>query len=527
MSREREPRRRRNDALRNSLPGLVLAVASVMPAVLSPTRPAAPPSAAPPSPAASAPAPRAPGTAATAPTVARPRIFFGSLHSHTSYSDGSGTPADAFASARDQGGMDFLAVTEHNHSAAEFGITSGDPRRDGILIATQPNLYNGTDPASLLSAARSFTADDNFVALAGQEFSTISSGNHLNVFDVGEVIDVANGDYAALYDGWLPQHPDSLGEPALAQFNHPDYRADIEHQSTAENQRFNDYGLDEYNRDFGELVRHAERNVSLIEMVSGPALTDGTNLPITSRNRHEKDYWFYLNQGFRLAPAANQDNHFLNWGTITRARTAVLADRLTKADLLRAMKARHVYASEDENLQVRFVVNGQQMGSVIHTPQPRDITIEIELSDPDEPTAQYKVELFRDEIGGEMIEESAEESLLEGDGRVSFAGQRFESGRVFYFVKVSQVGADGREEFAWTAPVWIELGESPSQPPPEATPTPGATPAAPRFVHSRNSEIYHFPNCADAARIKPENRVESDAPPEDKTLHRNCPRVQQ
>ncbi len=351
--------------------------------------------------------------------------------------------------------MDFLAVTEHNHKDAD----GKDDARDGILIALQPDLYNGTDAASLISAARTFSVDDRFVAIAAQEFSTISSGNHTNVFDVDEVIDVENGDYASLYDTWLPQHPDSLGEPPLVQFNHPDFRADIKNASTKPKERENDYGYDDYNKSFPELLKHAEKNVALIEMVSGPALTDGTNLPIPTRIRHEKDYWFYLNEGFRLAPTANQDNHFINWGTVTRARTAVLADRLTKANILRALKARRVYATEDQNLQVRFLVGGEQMGSIIRTPQPKTLTINVTITDPDEPNARYKVELYRDEVGGEMIESPIDESEIEGDGTANFPDQNFESGVLFFFVKVLQESSDGREEIAWTAPVWVELGQ--------------------------------------------------------------------
>ena len=501
---------RRNDTLRNALPGLAIIAAAVLPALLSPSPPSTPPAV-------------APAAHAVATTTGQPKIFFGGLHAHTKYSDGSGFPADAFARARDLGKMDFLAVTEHNHSAAEQGIGNDDPRKDGILIATQPALYNGTDPASLMSAARSFTVDDAFVAIGGQEFSTISSGNHANVFDVGDVITVANGDYKSLYDTWLPQHPDSLGEAPLVQFNHPNFRQDL-NPNTEANKRENDYGFDDFNKDFAELLRHAEKNVSLIEIVSGPALSDGTNLS-TSDNRHEKDYWFYLNQGFRLAPTANQDNHFFNWGTVTRARTAVLADRLTKADILRALKARRAYATEDQNLQVRFLVNVQQMGSIIRTPQPQDLTIEVGIADPDEPNARYKVELYRDEVGGDMIEDPADDSELEGDGTVTFTGQRFESATVFFFIKVLQKNADGQTECAWTAPVWVELGQ-PLPPAPVPSPTPGASPTpAAGFVHSRNSAIYHFANCADVANIKPQNRIESAEPPEDKTLHINCPRV--
>jgi hypothetical protein len=499
-----------------TLPGLVLVAASVLPSALSPTPPQ-------PSVDTTDTVISVPATTTTTST-SRGKIFFGSLHSHSSYSDGMGTPADAFKRARDDGQMDFLALTEHNHKDAD----GSGPRKDGILIALQPALYNGTDAASLLSAARSFTVDDSFVAIPGQEFSTISAGNHANVFDVADIIDVENGNYRGLYDEWLPQHPDSLGQSPLVQYNHPDFKAD-QNPNTKPNQRENDYGFDDYEKDFGELRSHAEKFVSLIEIVSGPALTDGTNLPIKSHNRHEKDYWFYLNEGFRVAPTANQDNHFRNWGTITAARTAVLADRLTKADILQAMKARRVYATEDQNLQILFTVNGQPLGGIIRTQNPQDLTIQVQINDPDEPNALYKVELYRDDVGGDMIDDSIDESELEGDGVVNFEGQRFESGSSFFFVKVSQDGANGREEFAWTAPVWVEIGP-PLEPTPPPTPTPGASPtplATQNFVHSRNSNIYHFANCADVARIKPQNRLESATPPEDKTLHDRCPRPPQ
>lgn len=49
---------------------------------------------------------------------AQHRVYFGNLHSHTSYSDGSGTPENAYRHARDVAGLDFLAITEHNHEWA-------------------------------------------------------------------------------------------------------------------------------------------------------------------------------------------------------------------------------------------------------------------------------------------------------------------------------------------------------------------------------------------------------------------------
>ena len=54
----------------------------------------------------------------------QPQVFFGNLHSHTSYSDGSGTPEEAYAHARDVAHLDFLAITEHNTQPPRAGLAT-------------------------------------------------------------------------------------------------------------------------------------------------------------------------------------------------------------------------------------------------------------------------------------------------------------------------------------------------------------------------------------------------------------------
>jgi hypothetical protein len=80
------------------------------------------------------------------------QVFFGNLHSHTSFSDGSGLPQAAYAHARDVG-LDFLAVTEHNHAAAEDSPKNNDPRKDGILIGKDHTLYVGPRQDAVIPAA--------------------------------------------------------------------------------------------------------------------------------------------------------------------------------------------------------------------------------------------------------------------------------------------------------------------------------------------------------------------------------------
>lgn len=149
----------------------------------------------------------------TAPAPAQTeRVFFGNLHSHTSYSDGLGTPEEAYRHARDDDDaeLDFMALTEHNHAEA-LG-------NDGIGISNNAALYKGSDSNSLISTARRMTQDDRFVALYGQEFSTISSGNHVNVFDIGEVITVQKGRFDLLLD-FLANNRDTTGQPAIIMLN--------------------------------------------------------------------------------------------------------------------------------------------------------------------------------------------------------------------------------------------------------------------------------------------------------------------
>ena len=106
--------------------------------------------------------------------TAEPKDFtirMGSLHGHSYYSDGMGTPADIFAKAKADG-MDFYAITDHNHLAARAGVGSGDPRAGDQakvpIIASMPSEY-----ASTLSDAAAATEPGKFVAIVGVEMGTI------------------------------------------------------------------------------------------------------------------------------------------------------------------------------------------------------------------------------------------------------------------------------------------------------------------------------------------------------------------
>jgi hypothetical protein len=87
-----------------------------------------------------------------------------------------------------------------------------------------------------------------------------------------------------------------------------------------------------------------------------------------------------LNKGFCVALTANQDNHFFTWGTIT---SATISQAGLRTATFSALKARRVYVTEDNNFQVRFRINNQQLGSISTASALQDLTLEVETMDPD------------------------------------------------------------------------------------------------------------------------------------------------
>ncbi len=233
--------------------------------------------------------------------------FFGNLHSHTSLSDGSGTPAEAYEHARDTAGLDFLAITEHNHAQAGS-------------IAGNHTLYTGPGSLSLIPTANAFTENGQFIALYGQEFSTIGSGNHINVLDAPQVIDVPNGNFRRLFGEWLPANLDTQGREPLLLLNHP---------ANGTSPQNLEYGIDDFGGDRAAWLAALDPRTDLINLINGPADTPGTGLPPGSPS--EGEFRRYVNLGLHVAPTADQDNHRRNWGNATEARTAGTGDEPHKS----------------------------------------------------------------------------------------------------------------------------------------------------------------------------------------------------
>lgn len=436
-------------------------------------------------------------------------VYFGGLHSHTSYSDGSGYPDEAFAHARDVAHCDFWAVTEHNHNV---DMHPKEPRQGLPPIGGDHALYGhpGQVPApgephpSLIAAANAATQNGHFVAIYGQEFSSISAGNHVCVLDVPEVIPAANGAFKDLA-AWLrdPSHFDSTGKVAIVQFNHPAsvYRA-----------QHIEYGMDDFGTE-NDWVREMSKLARTIEILNGPGTIDIPHHELPSAA--EGDFEYYLSRGFHLAPTADQDNHHRTWGDFTTARTAVVANELTRAALLNAIRARHVYATTDPNLRVIARINGHLAGDITEPPAVGSMLhIEVKVSDDDEPNASYRIEVLSGISGDLKAPKRLDVMLGEKDGTFTNEEVPFEGPGQYVFLKLHQTDEDGVDDRVWTAPVWLEHvaggGET-------------AVTAEPVFIASKRSGVYHTnPNCPGCKAIKPENRVTGEEAKHGRVPH-NCP----
>lgn len=330
-----------------------------------------------------------------------------------------GTPDEAFRYAREKGMLDFLALTIHDHMAL-------------------PGEYEAIREAAA-EANRHYGG--RFCALFGQEWSTISTGNHVNILGAKELCDAPKGRYDLLYGKWLP----ARDEPPVVILNHP-FRARGEiDRGLLESE----YGLDDFGGAPDALARAANPHVRLIEVVTGPAFG---RLETRRRWRGNPDGYFrQLNRGLRVGPCAGSDNHYQNWGTSSPARTGVWATSLAPAGILSALRERRTFATEDENLVLWLEAEGAAMGTGLTTPAPR-VRASLTLEDGDEPRARYQIRWLVDPdgVGGE---EATVVKETEGAGGEVHAELDLPRAPSYLLVHVVQLGD---EDSAWTAPVWID-----------------------------------------------------------------------
>ncbi len=332
-------------------------------------------------------------------------IYFGQLHSHTTNSDGIGTLDEAYSHAKNDAGVDFLAIADHSNSL-ESTVTAN--MGDGSSSTKWINGHNAAD---------SYT-DANFVGIYAFEMTWSNGTGHMNTFNTAGFENRANSVYTASdglqkYYNVLKNYPDSV-----SQFNHP-------------GTTFGDFN------DFANYDPTIDQRISLVEVGNGEGAV-GSNLYFPSYEYYTRA----LDKGWHLAPTNNQDNHLGNWGDSNTARTVVLAESLTRDNIYDALRNMRVYATEDNNLRIKYTLNGEIMGTIL-SEKPGSVNISVELQDPDG-EALGKVSVISN--GGRVV---ASRNITNSDDTVTFDLSPDYS---YYYIKVEEDDGD----IAVTAPVWID-----------------------------------------------------------------------
>jgi hypothetical protein len=151
-----------------------------------------------------------------------------------------------------------------------------------------------------------------------------------------------------------------------------------------------------------------------------------------------------------MAPTAPHDNHYANWGTGHSTRTGIVAPVLSEAALLEAIDQRMVYASEDEELQLRVYADKRvPMGASFIT-HSATTTLDVFLSDADY-TGSFEVVVYGGHVGGDAVTQVARATLTGGTWQ-QISVPVAALGEQFIYVEVKEPSPD---RMAWSAPIWL------------------------------------------------------------------------
>lgn len=312
---------------------------------------------------------------ATTTALAAFNYYFGNLHAHTIYSDGgkdnsSTNPAAAYAYAKNSLCMDYLGISEHNHSDAGMNIANWQPGIDQATAATS----------------------SNFLALYGMEYGVISNGGHVLIYGTNQLIGwetnnynvfVPKSDYTSSVG--LFRTINAIGGNAFATLAHPNY-GDYNNLTT----------------NTTAFSTTADSAIVGAALSSGPAFSTSTtyNDPATSLAYYEY-FKTLLAKGYHIGPLMDHDNHYTTFGRTSNTRTVFIAPSLSQTEFLKAMKNRRFYATEDCDTKVNFTLNNQPMGSIVSGSSYPSISVW--ASDPTNPSAVPTIKIMYGRPGSNII----------------------------------------------------------------------------------------------------------------------------
>ncbi|MBR3201071.1 MAG: CehA/McbA family metallohydrolase [Mogibacterium sp.] len=349
--------------------------------------------------------------------------YFGQLHSHTTYSDGSGsldTALDYIASLPESANVQFVAFTDHsNYFDTASAANPADAVNDKELMTPASKaVWEGYK-----EKVANFNAKQNdIVAIGGFEMTWSGGPGHINTFDSDGLVSRNNAQLNnKSNDAGMKLYYETINKgDSMNQFNHP-------------GNTFGNF------TDFSYWDEATDDHMFLVEVGNGEGqIGAGGYYP------SYEQYTMALDKGWHVAPTNNQDNHKGRWGNANDARDVVLTDDFSEEGIYKAIRERRVYATEDKNLQISYTVNGKPMGTIFEE-SPETLNIEITNYDPDNVDLTQKVDLIAN--GGRVVKTWNEKADLEKGRFEAELSPEYS----YYYVRITQ----GDGDKAVTAPVWV------------------------------------------------------------------------
>ena len=357
---------------------------------------------------------------------AQHQLYFGQLHSHTTYSDGSGSlesALDYVASLPESANVDFVAFTDHSNyfDSTSSANPEGALYDMSLASANSQGLWN-----AYKGAIADFNAkQSNVIAIGGFEMTWSGGPGHINTFNTPGIVSRNNSTLnnktsdagMKAYYALLSQ---AEGAQSISQFNHP-------------GSTFGTFA------DFSYWDAMIDTRIQLVEVGNGEGqIGAGGYYP------SYEYYTMALDKGWHVAPTNNQDNHKGKWGNANDARDVVITDDFTEEGIYEAIRNYRVYATEDKNLEIGYTVNDLMMGSVIEE-VPEALNLNVTVYDPDTSDSISKVEVIVNSGKVAYTWDDAAELAL---GELTAT---LEPTYSYYYIRVTETDGD----LAVTAPVWV------------------------------------------------------------------------
>ena len=334
------------------------------------------------------------------------RVFFGELHGHCGLSDGKGSPDDYFTSIRDRAGLDFAALTDHDHG----GVAGSE-------------LW-GEKWEQIKAAVKRYYEPHRFTTILAYEKDAYPWYNNSIVYYKNHDGEMLRGKV----DGEMTREE-------LHSYLKRDDILIVPHDTST---LF--WGTDFLSLELSDMPL-------LTQIYSRYNYSERYDPKLLYDSDCEGGHWLdALNMGARIGCVAGSDDHGGTNGLIRPEKpypncfpgiTGVWAKENTLPAIFEALRARRCFAFMGGRIALDFRLNGHYMGEEIDGDGDRAL--------------YYKIEADEDIDTVTVVKNGRDYIVFQKKAEQLFFDYRKEQAIDYYYIRVML--KDGR--MAWSSPIWV------------------------------------------------------------------------